>query len=405
MANLIGARTTAQLTTETRAIRSVDEQIALLEPNEAPLITILTLASKMRKGAGSTKVEHFEDAYVPQWGATDNAGYAADATTINVADGTLFAPGDVILIPKAVNSATAPELMRVTAVSTNALTVVRGFAGSTAAIIAAAVTPIRILGSAIEENGAKVTSKTTTKLAKYNYMQIFRTAFEVSRTAMQTAAYGAPAGEWNNELKKRLIEHKREMNSAFLFGKATATTAGGKPLRTCDGLNSIVSSNVYDGGGTLTEKAFDAFLEMSFRYGSRTKIGVFAPRIMRAVHAWGKSKLHLATETTAYGMKLVRVLTPFGELMLMNDWMLENPAGGSTAGFAGWGFICDPENMFYRFLNGNPGTGTSDTKLSELTPEKNLATDGSYGEYLTEACPQFKLEQTFSKIYNVTDYS
>ena len=405
MANILGARLTSTLSTESRIIRAVDEQIALLEPNEAPLITILTATEKMRKGENSSLVEWLEDEYVPIWGVTDAAGYAADATTINVADGTRFLAGDLFIVPKAVTSSAAPELIRVTSVSTNALTVVRGWAGTTAAIIAAAATPVRIVGPAIAEGADRITSKSTTKVTNTNQMQIFRTAFEASRSAMQTAAYGAAAGEWSLEMRKKLVEHKRAMNSAFLFGTKGSTVVSGKPVRSCNGLNSIITTNVKDGGGTLTEKVFDDFLASAFRYGSREKMGVFSSKIMQAVHYWAKSKLQIEVTTTTWGLKLTTMVTPFGNITLLNDWMLEHPPTGGTAGFGGMGFVIDPANVSYRFLKGHDGIGSSDTKVIELMPGQNLATDGAYGEYITEACPVFKVEETHAKLFNVTDFS
>lgn len=404
MANFLGARTTANLTTETRIIRSVDEEIALLEPNEAPLVTILTATERMRKGIGSTKAEYFEDQYVALWDSTDASGYAADATAITVADGTKFAAGHLFIVPKAVNSASAPELIRVTSVSGNVLTCVRGWAGTTAAIIAAAATPIRIAGTAFGEGAARGSAISTQKVPLYNNMQIFRTPFEASRTAMQTAAYGASAGEWELEMRKKLVEHKRSMNSAFLFGTRGSATVDSKVVRTCNGVNAVIATNVKDGGGTLTEKVFDDYLAMSFRYGSRNKLAVFSSKIVQAIHYWAKDKVRITTETTSWGLELTKMVTPFGTLTIVNDWMLEHPSG-STNGYGGTGFILDPENLSYRFLAGHAPVGSSDTKVIELLPEQNLATDGAYGEYLTEACPVIKQEQTHSKIYNVTDFS
>lgn len=404
MALINGARLTSTLTTETRIIRAVDEQIALLEPNEAPLITILAASETLRKDENSTKVEWFEDEFVPLWGVTDAAGYLAAATVINVADGTQFLAGDLFIIPKAVNLSAAPELVRVTSVAANALTVVRGWAGTTPAAIAAAATPVRIVGSAIAEGADRIASKSTSKVPAYNNMQIFRTAFEASRSAMQSAAYGAATGEWALEMRKKLVEHKRGMNSAFLFGTKGSTTVNGKPVRTCDGLNTIISTNVKDGGGTLTQKVFDDYLDVSFRYGSTEKIGVFSSKIMQAIHYWAKDKVRITTETTDWGLKLNRMTTPFGDLILVLDRMLEHPPG-STAGFGGSGYVIDKANISYRYLRGHEGIGNSDTKVIELMPDKNLATDGAYGEYITEVCPVYKLEKTHSKIFNVTDFS
>jgi hypothetical protein len=405
MANILGARTTGTLTTETRLIRAVDDQIAMLEPNEAPLITILNATENMRKGENATKVEWFEDQYLPLWGVTDAAGYTAAATTINVADGTRFLAGDLFIVPTAVTVSTAPECIRVTSVSTNALTVVRGWAGTTAAAIAAAATPVRILGPAFGENAARGSARSTQLAPMYNNMEIFRTPFQASRSAMQSAAYGASMGEWNREVRKKGVEHKRFMNGAFLFGTKGSAVVAAETVRTCDGLNTIITSNVVDGGGTLTEKAFDAFLAAAFLDGSPMKYGVFCSKIIQAIHYWAKNKVQIKTETTSWGLALQTMVTPFGTLTLMHDRVLEHPPTGGTAGFGGMGFVVDPEHISYRYLNGNAPIGNSDTKLLELMPEQNLATDGAYGEYITEACPVFKQEKSHAKIFNVTDFS
>lgn len=63
--------------------------------------------------------------------ASDDAALAATATTLNVDAGTAFAIGDVLVYDAADDGITSTdERMLVTAISTNALTVVRGYLGS-----------------------------------------------------------------------------------------------------------------------------------------------------------------------------------------------------------------------------------------------------------------------------------
>lgn len=405
MAQFDGARTIAIAESESRVIRAVDQDIALLEPDVAPLITILTLTEKMRQGVGSTKVEWGEAQYVEDWITLTAAALVGD-TALTVDDAYKVNVGDVIIVPKAVSSSAAPEQLRVTArTDATHIAVTRGFAGSTAAAIAIN-TPMRICGSAAAENAPRGTAKNTPKVTLYNYMRTFRTSTEMSRSMIQSSVYGAPLGDWPEELRNKLVEHKKEMNAASIWGKKGKTTdAEGREIRLCDGLNSVVTTNVMDAGGALTETAFDNYLQMAFRFGSRRKVGVFAPIIMRAVHSWAKNKLHIQQGATEYGLNFTRYISSFGELMLLNDWELETVGGGGF-GFAGWGFVIDPEVVSYRYLKGNGGAlGSSDTKLIELPPEKNLAQDGAYAEYITEACPVFKQEQRHAKIFNVTSFA
>ena len=135
MAQFIGQRNTAQTITETRLVRLVGDEGLLLEASEQPLITFL-LKAKKRGSIDSVRKEWFEEDFVARWGTLAEAVDGSE-TAIDVVDGTLFTAGDVICIPNAATSSTAPEQMRVTSVSGNTLTVVRGFAGTTAQATAA----------------------------------------------------------------------------------------------------------------------------------------------------------------------------------------------------------------------------------------------------------------------------
>jgi hypothetical protein len=400
---IIGAQTTGDLITQTRLQRVVDDAIAYLEPNEAPLITLMTAAKKKRVGKASPRVEWFERDYAARWTSVTEVSLAAD-TTLDLEDGTKVVAGDNLLVPAAIGVATQGEIMRVISVAGNVATVVRGQYGTAAADIADNA-PIRILGPAYEEGATKPTAKVAAPAVKIQYMQIFRTVWEMSRTMRQSLVYGAPMGDWDEETKVKLKEHKLAMNSSFLFGKKSeGLTAGptSKPLRTCDGINAFITSNVYDAGGSLTYKKLQTFGKTAFRYGSREKIFVAAPTISNAINYFGYGKLQIQPVETKLGLNITRVDMGYGTFLMVNDVMLEDPSG-STAGFGAWGFVIDPANVEYNFLEGNGEN--SDTKMTVVGPENQSLTDGYAAEYLTEACPRWKLEQTHAKIYNAGDYA
>lgn len=402
MAQLIGTRTTYQTRdTETRLIRDVSEQIAYLEPNEAGLITLLNAVQSQRKATINPKFEWLEKDYVARWGTADSAGYNNSVTTVNVTDGTQFNVGDLVLVPKDVNDSTAPEVFRVTAVNTNALTVVRGVGGNAASIVANS--PLRILGSAAEEYGSKPTPKSAYSSTVYNYTQILRTGVALSGTQMASATYGG-VNEWDGNLREKGIEHKIKMNSQFLFGKASESMTGGpngNPIRTTAGVNAFISTNVYNAGGTLSRKGLEEFARMSFRYGKSEKVLIACPLVVSAVTAWANSQMMVTMSESDFGMKVQRVRTGHGDWILVRDWMLENPSG-STLGFGGWALSLDLDNVLYRYLEAN-GVNR-DTKLVELSMENQAGVDGKYAEYISEIGLQVKLEKTHAKMYNVTGY-
>lgn len=106
----------------------MSDTIAELEPDEAPLTVFLMKLAK--ENAQSYKVEWLENRGRAHWTQVNNgAGYADSATSIVVDDGTIIAVGDNVKVAR------TGEVMRVTAVSTNTLTVTRAFGETAAAAI------------------------------------------------------------------------------------------------------------------------------------------------------------------------------------------------------------------------------------------------------------------------------
>lgn len=402
MAQLAGVRTTAQTITETRLVRRVDDQIAMLEGTQAdqPLITFLNMM-KRRKGIDSPRYEWFEDDYVSRW-TTSTQTVNSSATSMTVADGTLFVVGDIFIAPGLATSSTAPEIVQVAAISTNTLTIVRGFAGSAAAGITSG-DALRIMGNAYEENAVPASAKSTAPVGKISYTQIFKTSLSHSKTQVASKAYGAPQGERAREQKKKLVEHKEKMNVAFLFGKASESNSGGpsgNPIRTTMGLNTVVSTNVTDAGGILTRKTIESFAASAFRYGSKEKIMLSCAKLISAFHEWGNSFMKVDPMEKVFGVNIQKVQTGHGVWMLMRDWMLENGIA-SKNGFNGFNYSVDVDSMEYFYLNGN---GESrDTHLIENSIRDGR--DGYLDEYITEGGIRIMQEKRFGKLFDVTDYS
>lgn len=404
MPNVLGQRTTYQADTETRIVRQVNDEIAMLEPDTAPLVTLL-MRLKKRLPVKSARWEWFEDDYVARWGANGAATVAnnTNSTTITVADGTIFVAGDLFVVPKDITitgvNPGAPEIIRVTSVNVNALTVIRDVGGAGVDTIAASA-PLRLIGNAYEEGGAIPTAKTTAPTKKITYTQIFRTTCEFSKTAIATQVYGAPNGDRAREHKKKLKEHKILLNSALLFGRASENMTGGptgKPIRTTMGLLSAITSNVTDAQGSLTRKAFEAFSRQAFRYGNNTKLLLAAPIVKSAINEWARDFLMVKPGETKYGVKIQQVETAHGTWLLTNDWMLES---SGNYGFGNMAFSVDVDQLKYLYLNNNGQN--RDTKITE-----DKVQDGSdkiVDEILTEGGFAVMMERYHARLWNVTDY-
>jgi hypothetical protein len=402
MAQLTGSRTTSTTDSEGRLVRQVADEIGLLEPNTAPLLTMLNRLKK-RMSVKTPRYEWYEDDYVARW-ATMGAAAANNVTgsnVVTVVDGTMFVPGDCFVVPKAVSSSAAPEICRVVSIAANALTVIRDVGGVGADTIPANGA-LRLIGSAYEESGAIPAGKSTSPVKKITYTQIFRNTCEFSKTTIASETYGAPGGERQREHKKKLIEHKIQMNSALLFGEPSESLSGGpggRPIRTTMGLNYAIQSNVTDAGGTLTRKLFEAFARQAFRYGNQTKLLLCAPLVKSAINDWARDFLLVKPGETKYGVKVQQVDTGHGSWLLANDWMLENGVSGQN-GFGGMAFSIDVDQMKLIYLSNNGMN--RDTKLTEDKIQDGR--DGVVDEILTEAGFKIEQEKYHAKLFDVLDY-
>jgi len=408
MAQITSVVTTNAINSQTRLVRDVASDIYMLYPNVGTLLTFLSHPQLNRKSTTKqAKFEWYEDDMTARWAVNGSATVSntTASTLITVTDGTLWVAGDLGYIPQSISTSTAGEIFRVTAVSTHQLTVVRGVNSVVMEIVPAA--PIALLGPAYEENSSRPSPKVTIPTAKAGYTQIFRHPFQFSATQMASETYGAPTGEKARTKLKRFQEHKRDINRAFLWGAATESFSGGPsgyPIRTTAGLNSVITTNVLDGGTTVTKSKFEEFLRMAFQYGdAETKFLFASPRLATVVNGFAQGYLHIQPQTTVYGLNVSEIVSPHGKLMMVMDRMLEDPSSSSTYGFGGWGFAVNPEDVEVKVLSGN-GINR-DTKYVEYDIENQNGVDGEVGEYITEIGLAVRNEKHHAKIYNVVAYS
>lgn len=404
MAQFIGRRTTAQAITETRLVRKVidvgDEGL-LLEPNEQPLITLL-MRMKKRGMTDSPRVEWFEEDFIARWGQNGGAAVSANAgsTTVNVVDGTVVVPRDVILVPQALTSSLSPELLLVTAVNVNALTVVRGYAGSTIRIIPAN-SGLCLIGTSHAEGAGVPEAKTYVPVPKITYTQIFRKSKKVTRTQAASKVYAALSGERKKQHARLMSEMKIDMNRFFLWGKASETlTDPTAPVRTTMGLNTAIATNITDAGGVLTRSGFEAWARQSFRYGKSQKILLAPPMLISALHSWGNAHMQLSAGATAFGVRLQRITTGHGEWLLVRDWMLEDGIAGQP-GFSATAYSIEIDEMEALTLSGN-GENRSLKLMLDVVKD---GVDGYVDEAITEVALKIRHEKKFAKLFNVQGYA
>lgn len=221
----------------------VSDVISIVSPFETPLLDVL--GDPMR-AATSTHHEWLEDELLPNKDNINDFSISdpESETQFDVLHGDRFRAGDQIQCEG------SKELMLVTGVSVNTLTVVRQYAGTTAKeLVNGAV--INILGNAALEGSDKPAARFTTRSRLGNYTQIFTAAVEVSGTDLAASQIGL-ADEMDYQKQERLRELLRDLENTIINGgMITANPQGSDTVRrTMKGIFAHLSSNVFDVGSS-----------------------------------------------------------------------------------------------------------------------------------------------------------
>jgi hypothetical protein len=219
----------------------VSDLIGIISPYETPLLD--ALGDPMRE-ATSTHHEWLEDELLPNRDAVNDSTFtdpAAD-TDFDVDNGSRFRVGDQIQVEG------SEELMLVTGINGDTLTVVRGYAGTTSEDLADNQI-INILGNAALEGDDKPDARFTNRCRCGNYTQIFTATVEVSGTDIAASQLGL-ADEMDYQKQERLRELIRDLeNTVINGGRPTVNPEGSSSVRrSMKGIIQHLSTNVFHTG-------------------------------------------------------------------------------------------------------------------------------------------------------------
>jgi hypothetical protein len=377
-------------TTTTVQKRDVKDTILLLEPNAAPITVITAKLASMK--CINPKFEWYEDELLPDSDAINfGSGYAAGATSMVVDNGTYFTVGDLIKVPR------TAEVMQVTAVSTNTLTVTRSIGDTTDAAALVDDDPLFIIANALAQGSAKRNATSTKKTAVFNYCQIIKETIGFTNSFAEYGLYGGNDPKYQR--RKKGIEFKKWIERAFIFGEKAADTSGTHPQYYTGGIIEKIATNITtDANGTLTEaELFAAFMRDGFRYGSGKKF-FFCGRIYAsAIDTWGRSKLQLIPKEKTFGIAATRLLSSFGEIVVIPHNELEGVTAAAAAAYGGYGLLLDMECLKYRYLQNRDMTLKMDVVKD--------GTDATYDEYIAEVGLEMCEEKRHSVYKGVTAYT
>lgn len=234
---------------------------------------------------------------------------ATTATSITVDKGAVVEPSSVIMNTK------TNEYMFVSAVSGNTLTVVRGFAESTAA----AVTQndeLLYLGTAKKEGSLAPNPKYRRGVPRMNYSQIFRNGWGTTRTAEHIKFITGNKATENKE--DAVSMHAQDIEMALLLGRKSLNQVdGSEVLSTMDGLTSIVKNNT----ALAAAATLDSIQEWMYSNFETCPEGVPNERVVmtslnvlyilnKLIREAGSSYYPIGTATKVYGLDVYALQLP-----------------------------------------------------------------------------------------------
>lgn len=255
-------------------VEDVSDLIGIVSPYETPLLDHLGDA---RRVALSTVHEWVEDALLANRDVLNNPTFSPSPTadtTLIVTDGGRFKTGDMV------QPVGTTEVMLVTGVLLNELTVIRGYGGTNAATLVNGM-GVSILGNAALEGADAPGAIFTNRVRRQNYTQIFTSSVRVSGSMRAARSHGID-DELDFQKQERLRELIRDLENTVINGVSAASSpqGSGTVRRSMNGIIPMVQTNRFvpgqgplpDGGGSsetvLTEAMLNKALEQVWNSSS-----------------------------------------------------------------------------------------------------------------------------------------
>ena len=300
------------LTVETKI--NIDELIYMLNPDDLPMLGGINsdgFPVVPRQPVDNTEFYWLEDEFLTPR-TTLASAYTAGGSTVTVAAGSgeRFAVGDAIRIDN--------EVMIITAVSNDTLTVTTASAGTSNANHASGAEVIGI-GTLLAEGS--IGDEQFTGRTKYsNYTQIWTSKIQISRTAQRIPKYGI-ANELARQTRKIMLAEGVNMEQSLLYGVKYQSGT----LRSTGGVSQFVTTNVFDNaasGDWLTVEEVERAQQIAYDAGGQFTAIVSNPANFAALNNLaGAERIQTVTvEDERRGRRrATSVITEFGDVLLVRN--------------------------------------------------------------------------------------
>lgn len=287
-------------------------QIQYLNPDRTLFTHILSKLPVKKVTDPEFKV--FERDHPSRWTrvAEDMTSSETDCT---VDDGSMFRVDDMVLVP------ITGEIVRVSAISANVLTIVRAQMGTTGTAFSDNDW-MKVLFSKEIENGQAAGIVTTDYTTVTNFTQIFKRTYGESNTSKATKRRGPANLAEERKLAMQLI--REDMEQAYLWGRKREEASSGLISRYTGGIDQFITTNRINMNGGLGYGDIGYLMNVATRFGGTKKIWLCGRDARQQVDSLGLDYLQIPPSQNKLGMAVAGFRTSFGEAMLLTHHGLDN---------------------------------------------------------------------------------
>ena len=258
-----------------------------------------------------------------------------------------------------------------------------------------------VIGSAWAEGSKAPDGWEDALFDREGYCQIFKTAMNLfSGTALATK-YRGISDEYKRVWTEKLMEHKMDIEQAFLFGSGSSDESGSGPVRYTHGILSYAETNGKVYNMSYASSGYDAFLDAMEDYfapesgNSGNKLVLASRKVITYLNKLGSGSflnnsvgssqysLDVANVPGAFGHQVTVVNTIYGNLHFVQEPLFRGP-------WENYACCVDMANVAYRPLVGN---GISRDTFIETNIQDNDE-DGRRDQIITEAGLEVSLPET-----------
>lgn len=216
------------------------------------------------------------------------------------------------------------EVIQVTAISSDDLTIVRGYGSTTGETHADAAT-FRIIGRPKQSGEDVSADHSTVRTRRNNYCQIFEDAVIIAGDTEATAKAGVPS-EVALQSADRLIELMRELDNAIIMGIINASAPSDSTYRSMSGLIewlTLSNGNSNNTAESLSEDVLNTMYTQAFDDGGNPNLLICNQAQMKVISTFNADKIRIAPGVNTAGTYVTHFMTGLGQELeiLLDRWV------------------------------------------------------------------------------------